>query len=57
MTEDKYKVKELLMSHGLVKEGDFILRAGQKSNIYIEKDLIFCNPTLFDEILGHLMCC
>lgn len=56
MMENRYKIKELLTRYGIIEKGDYILRSGQEANTYIKKELIFCNPPLFNEILSNLEC-
>lgn len=54
MIDNRYGVKELLNEYGIIETGNFTLRCGRESKTYIKKDLIFCNPPLFAEILEHL---
>ena len=39
---NKYK------ENGIVKEGHFKLTSGRHSNLYVNKDAIYCNPELLD---------
>lgn len=40
-------MKGILESHGIVKRGHFKLTSGRHSSLYINKDIIFCNPSLY----------
>lgn len=48
-------LKKTLIKEGVVEKGTFTLRSGKISNIYINKDKIYCNPELFKEVLEQLM--
>jgi len=47
-------IKELLEKNGIVEKGDFILKSGKNSKIYISKHKIFANFELFNAILSYL---
>jgi len=47
-------VKKLLKKHGIIEKGDFTLKSGKNSKIYISKHKIFANFELFNAILSYL---
>lgn len=47
--------KEQLIHAGVMLKGDFILRSGKESSIYIEKDLIYCNKELLKRTIDEMV--
>jgi orotate phosphoribosyltransferase len=47
-------VKTLLRKYNIIKEGHFILTSGKHSNFYINKDAIYCQPTLYRQIFTEI---
>jgi len=47
-------VKKLLEQNGVVEKGNFTLKSGKTSKIYISKHKIFANFELFDPVLNYL---
>lgn len=45
---------EKLKESGVIKEGDFVLKGGEKSNLYFDIKKAYGNPTLFKEILSEV---
>lgn len=48
-------VKQILKDADVVKEGHFILRSGQHSNLYINKDEIILNPMAHTVVISQLI--
>lgn len=48
-------VKQILKDANVVKEGHFILRSGQHSNLYINKDEIILNPMAHTVVISQLI--
>ena len=49
------EIKNKLEEAGIVEKGDFTLKSGRKSKIYVNKDKIFINFELFAKVLDCLM--
>lgn len=46
--------EKLLIGYKVIKKGHFFLTTGLHSDTYIQKDAIFCNPYLFNEIVNEI---
>lgn len=49
------QLKKELTKAGVLLKGNFTLRSGKGSQIYIEKDLIYCNPELFKKVVDKMI--
>ena len=47
-------MKKLLEKYGVIKKGHFLLTSGRHSGQYINKDAIYCIPTLFSFIVNKI---
>jgi len=44
-----------LKKENVILEGHFKLRSGKHSNLYVNKDAIYCNPVLFPKVITQLL--
>ena len=44
-----------LKKENVILEGHFKLRSGKHSNLYVNKDAIYCNPVLFPKVMTQLL--
>lgn len=47
-------LREKLEQNKIVKKGHFKLTSGRHSNLYVNKDSIYCIPSLFDEVIDDM---
>lgn len=51
----KANFRKNLSRNGIIKEGHFLLSSGRHSDLYINKDAIYCNPALFQSVVSMMI--